>query len=184
MKKEVKFLTSIFLAGQIEKEMSFQNGDNWYFGIFCFEEWSLEGLPWPRVCIWEVLLNYNHDFNWREAMTHIFSTKAPKAHFFNIYFTHLIFFWIFCHCFQMSGKELQSFIMMFGQVVNLKHIIFMMDLEAEFQLHLQKYKIIPTSLFNVFRRSRGSSLRLASIKSAYLSDNNNKKNKTSLSQIA
>ena len=85
----------------------------------------------------------------------------------------------------MSRKKLECFIMMFGQIVNLKHIICMMDLNAELLLYLQKYKIIPTSLFNVFRRSRGSSLRLASIKSAYLSDNNskNKNSTSSLSQL-
>lgn len=106
-----------------------------------------------------------------------FQLKPLKTHLFNKEFTYLIFFWIFCYCLQMSRKKLECFIMMFGQIVNLKHIICMMDLNAELLLYLQKYKIIPTSLFNVFRRSRGSSLRLASIKSAYLSDNNSKNKK-------
>ena len=107
-----------------------------------------------------------------------FQLKPLKAYLFNKEFPYLIFFWIFCYCLQMSRKKLECFIMMFGQIMNLKHIICMMDLNAKLLLYLQKYKIIPTSLFNVFRRSRGSSLRLASIKSAYLSDNSkNKKNK-------
>lgn len=160
--------------------MSWKNNSS-YFGDLLLLRVIFRGTWSPVWCILELLfITYFWLFRMKQWSTS-FQLKPLKVHLFNKQFTHLIFFWIFCHCLQMSRKKLECFIMMFGQIMNLKHIIFMMDLNAELLLYLQKYKIIPTSLFNVFRRSRGSSLRLASIKSAYLSDNSkNKKNQIHL----
>lgn len=43
--KEVKFLAfSFFLLDKWNKCLIIKNGDNCYFWVFCFSEWSLEGL--------------------------------------------------------------------------------------------------------------------------------------------
>lgn len=67
-------------------------------------------------------------------------TAAAQSGSHRLYLAYLIFFWIFCHCLQMSRKKLECFVMMFRQVMNLEHIIFRMDLNAVFELHLPNKK--------------------------------------------